>query len=87
MDTAPRAVQLIAQQLIGRTGRLTKTTMHTGAQQRGCRSALRPVFYESCQRGLHSSVLQAVDQATHIEDARRIKLVLESLMDELLRSR
>jgi hypothetical protein len=85
MDAAARAVEFITQQLIGGARGLTKATVHTGSQQAGGFGALGPVLDERCQSGLHSCVLESVDQATNIEDASRIELGLKPLVYSLLR--
>ena len=53
VDTATRAIQLVAQQLISRTSRGAKTAVHTAAQNGISLLAFRGVFDEICEIGLH----------------------------------
>jgi hypothetical protein len=53
VDTATRAIQLVAQQLISRTSRGAKTAVHTTAQNGISLLALRGVLDEVCEIGLH----------------------------------
>src|SRR5207237_247586 len=54
VDAAARAVELIAEQLVGRTGRETETAVHAGAQNRLRFAPLRGVPDEIGERGPHN---------------------------------
>src|SRR6266436_5529563 len=53
VDAPARAVELIAQQLVGGTGRETETAVHAGAQNRLRLAPLRGVPDEIGERGPH----------------------------------
>ena len=78
INSSSRAVEFIAQQLIGGAGGRTKTAVHTFSQD-GFRGApLRGIFHEIREISLHG--LHLVVQAARIEDPPRVEGVLESLM-------
>ncbi len=74
MNASAWAVEFIAQQLIGRAGRGTKTTMDTAAQNRIGLGDVFVLFIFICNLSLHENIL-ILNRCEHLAAIKHVMLV------------